>query len=153
MYSLETLNALFENTETLTDYSVVEHPDEFEQKWVNFARAEMVKHGLEPHCYICNSNHTDKEKRDRIGGCCLWGADDPTPVIFLNWMNLRIFEPSELEYIVWHEIAHAIAGDDAGHGEQWIQTALKLGDGIVLHAGRPYTENGLRELLGVPANA
>lgn len=149
----KTLNELFENTETLTDFSVVESPSELEQKWQSFARQEMSKHGLEPHAYIARSNHPDSEKWDRIGGCCVWGADDPTPVIFLNWMNLQIFDPSKLEYLCWHEVAHAIAGDEAHHGDEWIRAALELGDGIVLHAGQLYTENGLRQYLGVPANA
>lgn len=46
------------------------------------------------------------------------------------------FEDDEIHQILLHEVAHALAGPDAGHGPKWKEIAKELGyDGGVTHSG------------------
>lgn len=47
--------------------------------------------------------------------------------IFLSVHFVAIATPEELDQVVRHEIAHALAGPDAGHGPVWVQQAIEIG--------------------------
>lgn len=55
------------------------------------------------------------------------------------------FEDDEIHQVLLHEVAHAVAGNDAGHGPVWQRTAAELGyvggrthDGEIAHEFAPW---------------
>lgn len=60
--------------------------------------------------------------RRRVGAC-----EYRSQTISVSWYALPIASPEELRQTVLHEIAHAQAGREAGHGRAWVRAARRLG--------------------------
>ncbi|AJM77149.1 sprT domain-containing protein [Rathayibacter toxicus] len=64
------------------------------------------------------------------GGACHWARKRITvsQLLAARWSD------EEVRQTLLHEVAHALAGPEAGHGPQWRRTALRLGcDGSRTH--------------------
>jgi hypothetical protein len=78
-----------------------------------------------------------------LGARCYWD----TRRIVLDYDTLR-FSRYKIRWILLHEIAHALAGESAGHGPQWQRKARSLGVPIFdieEHASRDRQEQAARQ--------
>lgn len=62
-------------------------------------------------------------------GVCKFSTDDLTGIIEISryYLNNPKTTPERLKNTILHEIAHAIAGPDAGHGPVWKRVAREIG--------------------------
>ena len=65
----------------------------------------------------------DWNKRKRVYGICFYKKK----VISLSKFLTEIENENHVRDTILHEIAHAIAGSEAGHGYRWKTAAMKLG--------------------------
>ncbi len=62
------------------------------------------------------------QARQRCGACHFQSKE-----ISLSKHFVRLNDAEELRLTVLHEIAHALAGPNTGHGKRWQRVALKIG--------------------------
>ena len=60
--------------------------------------------------------------RTRLG-CCHYSQKRITCSVYL----IAYLADDEVEQVILHEIAHALVGEEVGHGRVWLQTARALG--------------------------
>ena len=80
------------------------------------ARELMDRHGLRD--WSLEFNRTRRQL-----GACEW----ETKRIFLSRMHAVQKPPELVTDVILHEIAHALAGPEAGHGPEWKAIAIRLG--------------------------
>ena len=80
------------------------------------ARRLLVRHGL--HDWQVRTDHA----RSRCGSCHFAQRE-----ITLSTHFIRLNETPEIEATILHEIAHALAGPNAGHGPHWQKIAAHIG--------------------------
>lgn len=80
------------------------------------ARELMNKHGLRD--WSLEFNRTRRQL-----GACEWA----TKRIFLSRKHAVQKPPELVTDVILHEIAHALAGPEAGHGPEWKAIAIRLG--------------------------
>jgi len=83
----------------------------------DLARAELDRHGLTDWSF-------DWDRAVRRAGCCHYRQR----LITLSWPIFAI-EANRADALdtILHEIAHALAGADAGHGPWWRVNAMEVG--------------------------
>lgn len=59
----------------------------------------------------------------RLAGLC----DFENRCIWITQWAIEHRTPAQLRDSILHEIAHALAGEEAGHDQAWVDTALELG--------------------------
>lgn len=82
------------------------------------AKELMEKHGVTAMGYKFRFNN-----RRRAAGTCKWGYK----TIELSLPITTHANEADVTDTILHEIAHALAGADAGHGWKWVQIARSIG--------------------------
>jgi hypothetical protein len=72
---------------------------------------------------------------DRKAGMTKYHPTEPT-IIFSKDFILRASIEDCLE-VIYHEVAHAFAGEAAGHGDKWFEQCVRLGITGELFVARP----------------
>lgn len=67
---------------------------------------------------------TSKTKSS-VGRCFFWGGRATKIELSEPWVE--VLDEQEVKDTILHEIAHAVAGLDAGHGLRWKTVAMSLG--------------------------
>lgn len=83
----------------------------------NMAKNFMSQHGLTAKGWKFNWNN-----HNRAFGMCSYNSK----TIYLSLMFVRLNTESEVKDTILHEIAHAIAGYEAGHGEAWKKVCIEI---------------------------
>lgn len=73
----------------------------------------------------------------RRAGICVYNDKQ----IRLSKYLVMLHSVDDARQVMWHEIAHAICGKDAGHGKHWLQTAKSLGYRAEKFSGNTIAEN------------
>lgn len=63
------------------------------------------------------------DRAKRRAGCCHYRAKELSFSAALGQLYTR----QQMQEVVWHEVAHALAGPRAGHGPKWKRTVVSLG--------------------------
>lgn len=83
---------------------------------LRIARAELVKHGL--------NDWTIELRRFKTTGGMTYFDDR---VIAFGPALIELWTPKQFKEILKHEVAHALAGFSAAHGDKWKQIARAIG--------------------------
>jgi predicted SprT family Zn-dependent metalloprotease len=83
------------------------------------ARGLMSEHGVSHLGFRLSASK-------RVRGSCLFIGNEATDITLSRVWAVRLPERLVRDTVL-HEIAHAIAGYDAGHGELWIRVAKFIG--------------------------
>lgn len=86
---------------------------------IAYAQAKLSEHGLDAKGWTFKID----DRPRKLGGCCYYG---PRRVCVSGWL-VDHNPPAQVYDTVLHEIAHALAGNSAGHGPVWKQWCVKIG--------------------------
>lgn len=84
---------------------------------------EMAKNFMSLHGLTQKGWFFKWHNSDRAFGTCSYN----TKTIYLSMEFVRLNPIDEVKDTILHEIAHAIAGYEAGHGEEWKKVCIKIG--------------------------
>lgn len=92
------------------------------------AKALMAEHGLTQKGWVLTLDNSVSR-----AGCCSYTSK--TISLSKHLVRMEKHELADVENILLHEIAHALAGPGQGHGKEWKEIAVKIGcDGQRCHS-------------------
>lgn len=100
----------------------------------------LIRHHLDPEFGVGTWSFAFDHAKRRAGLC-----NYQLKRISVSRYLAARFDDDEIHQILLHEVAHALAGPDAGHGAQWKRIARELGyvggrthDGEIAHELAPW---------------
>ena len=78
----------------------------------------MNQHGLTDWTF-------ELDRAKRRAGCCKHGCK--TLTLSYHYITRNLDKPDDIRDTILHEIAHALAGHDAGHGDAWKAICVRIG--------------------------
>lgn len=82
------------------------------------ARTIMDQHGLTDWAF-------DLDNAKRRAGCCFYRSKIIT--LSRHYVERNLDKPDDLRDTILHEVAHALAGHAAGHGDAWKAVCVQIG--------------------------
>jgi SprT-like family len=109
-----------------------------EEEALDFANEQLLTHGL------AEKGWTVEIRPGRLGGnggCAGLAARfaEGGGIILLRLRDVLMLSDSKVREIILHEIAHALAPPNVGHGSEWRAIARQLGTPDNAHSADPST--------------
>jgi SprT protein len=90
------------------------------EKFQEMALSLMAAHGLASWGF-------QFDQARRRAGYCAYGRDGAPGTLSFSAPLMELWTQDQQRKIVLHEIAHALAGPNAGHGRAWQLTCIRIG--------------------------